>query len=178
MRAPLTDSDVENMHAGDTVLISGVIYTARDAAHQRLVELLGKGHALPVDLKGQILYYVGPAPAKPGQAIGSAGPTTSGRMDPYTPALLKYGVKALVGKGSRSPEVRRALQDFKGIYLAATGGAGALLAKKILTAEIVAYPELGPEAIRRLVVKDFPVTVINDIYGKDLYEEGRRSYAK
>lgn len=178
MRAPLTDSDVENMHAGDTVLISGIIYTARDAAHQRLVELLGKGHALPVDLKGQILYYVGPAPAKPGQAIGSAGPTTSGRMDPYTPALLKYGVKALVGKGSRSPEVRRALQDFKGIYLAATGGAGALLAKKILAAEIVAYPELGPEAIRRLVVKDFPATVINDIYGKDLYEEGRRSYAK
>jgi len=178
MRAPLTDSDVEKMHAGDTVLISGVIYTARDAAHQRLVELLDKGHALPVDLKGQILYYVGPAPAKPGQAIGSAGPTTSGRMDPYTPALLQYGVKALIGKGSRSPEVRRALQNFKGIYLAATGGAGALLAKKILAAEIVAYPELGPEAIRRLVVKDFPATVINDIYGKDLYEEGRKSYAK
>lgn len=178
MRAPLKDSDVEKMYAGDTVLISGVIYTARDAAHQRLVELLDKGHALPVDLKGQILYYVGPAPAKPGQAIGSAGPTTSSRMDPYTPALLKYGVKALVGKGSRSPEVRGALQDFKGIYLAATGGAGALLAKKILAAEIVAYPELGPEAIRRLVVKDFPATVINDIYGKDLYEEGRRSYAK
>jgi len=178
IRAPLTDSDVEKLQAGDTVLVSGVIYTARDLAHKKLVELLSKGLTLPVDLAGQILYYVGPAPAKPGQAIGSAGPTTSGRMDLYTPALLKYGVKAVIGKGSRSPEVRRAFRDFKGVYLAATGGAGALLAKKILAAEIAAYPELGPEAIRSLTVEDFPVTVINDIYGKDLYEEGRKSYEK
>ncbi len=176
IRAPLTDSDVKKLQAGDTVLVSGVIYTARDSAHKRLVERLAKGETLPVDLTGQILYYVGPAPAKPGQAIGSAGPTTSGRMDPYTPALLEYGVKAVIGKGSRSPEVRKAFQDFQGVYLAATGGAGALLAKKILAAEIVAYPELGPEAIRRLTVEDFPVTVINDIYGKDLYEEGRKNY--
>jgi len=178
IRAPLTDSDVKKLQAGDTVLVSGVIYTARDSAHKRLVERLAKGETLPVDLAGQIIYYVGPAPAKPGQAIGSAGPTTSGRMDPYTPALLEYGVKAVIGKGSRSPEVRKAFQDFQGVYLAATGGAGALLAKKILAAEIVAYPELGPEAIRRLTVEDFPVTVINDIYGKDLYEEGRKNYAK
>lgn len=177
IRAPLKDMDVEKLQAGDKVLLSGVIYAARDSAHKRLVELLQNGEALPVELKGQIIYYVGPAPAKPGRSIGSAGPTTSGRMDPYTPVLLEYGVKAVIGKGSRSEEVRRAFQEFRGVYLAATGGAGALLAKKILAAEIVAYPELGPEAIRRLTVEDFPATVINDIYGKDLYEEGRKKYA-
>ena len=169
LRAPLCESDVAGLRAGERVLISGVVYAARDAAHERLVELLTRGEDLPVDLKGQIIYYVGPAPGKPGQAIGSAGPTTSGRMDPYTPPLLAYGVKALIGKGGRSPEVRKALIDYKGVYLAATGGAGALLAKRILSAEIAAYHELGPEALRRLVVEDFPATVINDIYGNDLY---------
>ncbi len=178
LQAPLDDRCVEQLRAGDAVLVSGAIFTARDAVHKRLAELLQRGLELPVDLTAQILYYVGPAPAKPGQAIGSAGPTTSGRMDPFTPALLQYGVRALIGKGGRSPEVRLALQKFKGVYLAATGGAGALLAKRILAAEIAAYPELGPEAIYRLTVENFPAMVINDIYGRDLYEEGRRNYAK
>ncbi len=174
----MTKTVLTDLRAGDNVLISGVIYTARDAAHKKLVELLAKGENLPVDLKGQIIYYVGPAPAKPGQAIGSAGPTTSGRMDPYTPALLKYGVKAVVGKGVRDKTTRDAFVTYKGVYLGATGGAGALLAKTIKEAEIVAYPELGPEAVCRLVVEEFPVTVVNDVYGNDLYEEGRRKYAQ
>jgi len=178
IKAPLSDSDVEKMLTGDKILLSGIIYTARDAAHKRLVELINQGKDLPVDLVRQIMYYVGPAPAKQGHAIGSAGPTTSDRMDPYTPPLLKYGVKAIIGKGSRSQEVRKALLDNKAVYLAATGGAGALLAKKIYAAEVVAYHELGPEAVWRLTVEDFPVTVINDIYGKDLYEEGRKKYKK
>ncbi|MDO9533854.1 MAG: Fe-S-containing hydro-lyase [Bacillota bacterium] len=176
IRAPLTDADVMGLKAGDNVLISGVIYAARDAAHKKLVELLEKKEALPFDLKGQFIYYVGPTPAKPGQVIGSAGPTTSGRMDSYTPKILENGIKAVIGKGSRSAATVQAFQDYKGIYLAATGGAGALLAKTIKEAEIVAYPELGPEAIRCLVVEDFPATVINDAYGNDLYEEGRRQY--
>jgi fumarate hydratase subunit beta len=177
IRAPLTDEAVLDLKTGDNVLISGVIYAARDAAHKKLVELLEKGEEWPVDLKGQIIYYVGPAPAKPGQVIGSAGPTTSGRMDAYTPALLAYGVKAVIGKGLRNEATRKAFQDFKAVYLAATGGAGALLARTIKESEVVAYPELGPEAIRRLVVEDFPVTVINDAYGNDLYAEGRGRYA-
>ena len=174
--APLTDVDVMNLKSGDNVLISGVIYAARDAAHKKLVELIEKNEALPFDLKGQLIYYVGPTPAKPGQAIGSAGPTTSGRMDAYTPKILENGIKGVIGKGSRNTATVQAFQDYKGVYLAATGGAGALLAKTIREAEIVAYPELGPEAIRRLVVEDFPATVINDAYGNDLYEEGRRQY--
>jgi fumarate hydratase subunit beta len=177
IKAPLTDEDVLSLKAGYKVLISGVIYAARDAAHKKLVELLEKGEPWPVDLKGQIIYYVGPSPAKPGQATGSAGPTTSGRMDAYTPAVLRYGVKALIGKGGRDQSTRQALKDFKGVYLAATGGAGALLSRAIKGSEVVAYPELGPEAIRRLVVDDFPATVINDAYGNDLYEEGRKKYA-
>lgn len=174
---PLTDEDVMNLKAGDNVLISGVIYTARDAAHKRLVELLEKGEEWPVDLKGQLIYYVGPTPAKPGEVIGSAGPTTSGRMDAYTPAVLEYGVKGVIGKGARNEATREAFQKHKGVYLAATGGAGALLAKVIKEAEVVAYEELGPEAIRRLVVEDFPATVINDAHGNDLYQEGREKYA-
>ncbi len=174
---PLTDEDVMNLKAGDNVLISGVIYTARDAAHKRLVELLEKGEEWPVDLKGQLIYYVGPAPAKPGEVIGSAGPTTSGRMDSYTPAVLEYGVKGVIGKGARNEATRKAFQDYKAVYLAAIGGAGALLAKVIKEAEIVAYEELGPEAIRRLVVEDFPATVVNVAHGNDLYEEGRKQYA-
>jgi len=176
--SPLTDEKIRNLKAGDNILISGEIYTARDAAHKKLIELSEKGRPWPVNLRGQIIYYVGPTPAKPGQVIGSSGPTTSGRMDPYTPTMLKSGVKAVIGKGSRNQETRKAFQDYKGVYLAATGGAGALLAKTIKEAEVVAYPELGPEAVRRLVVEDFPATVINDIYGNDLYEEGRCRYAR
>ncbi|RJX23373.1 MAG: Fe-S-containing hydro-lyase [Dethiobacter sp.] len=177
IRTPLTDEVVLDLKAGDNVLFSGVIYAARDAAHKKLVELLEKGEEWPVDLRGQVIYYVGPAPAKPGQVIGSAGPTTSGRMDAYTPAVLEYGVKAVIGKGLRNEATRKALQDYKAVYLAATGGAGALLARTIKESEVVAYPELGPEAIRRLVVEDFPATVINDAYGNDLYAEGRNKYA-
>jgi fumarate hydratase subunit beta len=178
LQAPLTDEDVRQLKAGDNVLIDGVIYTARDAAHKKLVELMEKGEPLPLDLKGQIIYYVGPTPARPGQVIGSAGPTTSGRMDPYTPQMLAHGMKACIGKGSRSEKVVEALKEYKGVYLAAVGGAGALLSKRITRCEPVAYPELGAEAIYRLEVKDFPAVVINDIYGNDLYREGAQAYAR
>lgn len=177
MKAPLTDDSVLDLKAGDNVLFSGVIYAARDAAHKKLMDLLEKGEAWPVDLKGQVIYYVGPSPEKPGQVIGSAGPTTSGRMDAYTPAILANGVKAVIGKGLRNEATRKAFQDHKAVYLAATGGAGALIARTIKESEVVAYPELGPEAIRRLVVEDFPAIVINDAYGNDLYAEGRSKYA-
>ncbi len=178
IQAPLSDDDVMTLKAGDTVLINGVIYTARDAAHKKLIELMDKGEELPIDLKGQFIFYVGPTPAKPGQAIGSAGPTTSGRMDAYTPKMLEKGMKACIGKGLRSQAVKDALKENKGLYLAATGGAGALLSKKIKKSEVVAYPELGPEAIHRLEVEDFPATVVNDAYGNDLYEEGAKQYAR
>ncbi|HET6453842.1 MAG TPA: Fe-S-containing hydro-lyase [Armatimonadota bacterium] len=175
---PLGDQDVEKLHAGDRVLISGVIYTGRDAAHKRLFELLQAGQALPVDLRGQVIYYVGPTPARPGKVIGSAGPTTSGRMDAYAPALIAYGLKGMIGKGLRSQAVRDAMQQYKAVYFGATGGAGALLARRIKKAEIVAYEDLGPEAIHRLEVEDFPVIVINDAHGGDLYSEGIAAYAK
>ncbi len=178
IKAPLTDEDVMALKAGDNVLISGVIYTARDAAHKKLVELMDKGEELPIDLTGQFIFYVGPTPEKPGQAIGSAGPTTSGRMDAYTPQMLEKGMKACIGKGLRSQVVKDALVKHKGLYLAAVGGAGALLSKKIKKSEVVAYPELGPEAIRRLEVEDFPATVVNDAYGNDLYAEGAKEYAR
>ncbi|HOA36294.1 MAG TPA: Fe-S-containing hydro-lyase [Bacillota bacterium] len=178
LHTPLSDEDVLGLKAGDNVLISGVIYTARDAAHKKMVELIERGEPLPIDLKGQVIYYVGPAPAKPGQAIGSAGPTTSGRMDAYTPLMLEQGMKACIGKGLRSAAVKEALEKNKGVYLAAVGGAGALLSKRIISSEVVAYPELGAEAIHRLEVKDFPATVINDAYGNDLYEEGIKAYAR
>lgn len=178
IKAPLTDEDVAGLKAGDNVLISGVIYAARDAAHKKLVELMNKNEPLPIDLQGQIIYYVGPTPAKPGQAIGSAGPTTSGRMDAYTPQMLEHGMKACIGKGKRNQAVKDALVKYKGVYLAAVGGAGALLSKRIKASEVVAYPELGAEAIRRLEVVDFPATVINDIYGNDLYVEGASAYAR
>lgn len=176
--APLSDEMVMQLKAGDNVLISGVIYTARDAAHKRLVELMEKSEPLPLELQGQIIYYVGPAPAKPGQAAGSAGPTTSGRMDAYTPKMLEQGMKVCIGKGLRSQEVKDALVKHKGVYMAAVGGAGALLSKRILKSEVVAYPELGAEAIRRYEVEDFPATVINDAYGNDLYEEGIKAYIR
>jgi fumarate hydratase subunit beta len=173
---PLTDAVVKNLIAGDSVLITGVIYTGRDLAHQRLAEKIKNNEPLPIDLKGQIIYYVGPAPAKPGYPIGPAGPTTSERMDPYTPTLLAYGLKGMIGKGNRSPEVIEALKKYTGVYFAAVGGAAALLAKRIKKAEVVAYEDLGPEAIMRLEVEDFPVVVVNDTYGNDLYEEGMKKY--
>jgi len=172
----LTDEAVAKLHAGDAVTISGVIYVARDAAHKRLVEALDRGEKLPFDPQGQIVYYMGPAPAKPGQVIGSAGPTTSGRMDVYSPRLLAEGLKGMIGKGSRNAAVREAMKKYKAVYFAATGGAGALIAKRIKKAETVAYPELGAEAVLRLEVADLPVVVINDIYGGDLYEEGKAKY--
>ena len=178
LTTPLTDDDIESLRAGDRVLLSGVIYTGRDAAHKRLFELLAAGKELPVDLRGQVIYYVGPTPAKPGEAIGSAGPTTSGRMDAYTPALIEYGLKGMIGKGMRSPAVLEAIRRFKAVYFGATGGAGALLAKRIKKAEVVAYEDLGPEAIYRLEVEDFPVVVINDAHGGDLYSEGVREYSR
>ena len=178
LTTPLTEETVLNLKAGDNVLITGVIYSARDAAHKKLVDLLEKGEKLPLELRGQIIYYVGPTPAKPGQVIGSAGPTTSGRMDAYTPALLNQGVKGLIGKGSRNQAVKDALKEYKAVYFASVGGAAALTAKTIKKAELVAYEELGAEAIRRLEVEDFPATVINDAYGSDLFEEGTKKYAR
>jgi fumarate hydratase subunit beta len=174
--APFSEETIASLRAGDRVLISGTVYAARDAAHKRMYELLLKGEPLPIDLKGQVIYYVGPTPPKPGQVIGSAGPTTSGRMDKYTPALLERGLKGMIGKGYRSKEVKEAIVRHKAIYLAAVGGAGALIAKTIKSVEVVAYEDLGPEAIRKMVVENFPAVVINDIYGNDLYEQGRESH--
>lgn len=178
LKPPLTDEDVRRLKIGDRVLISGIIYTGRDAAHKRLFDLLKEGKDLPFDIKGQIIYYVGPTPARPGQVFGSAGPTTSYRMDAYSPALIEKGLKGMIGKGMRSEAVKEAMKKYKAVYFAATGGAGALLAKRVKKAEVVAYEDLGPEAIRRLEVEDLPVIVINDIWGNDLYIEGERRYRK
>lgn len=176
--SPLEPQVVEKLKAGDQVFINGTIYVARDAAHKRMTQSLNKQEELPFELAGQTLYYMGPSPARPGQIIGSAGPTTSGRMDVYTPRLLAAGIRALIGKGARSPEVKEAIRKYKAIYLAVVGGAGALIAKSIKKAEVVAYEELKTEAIHRLEVEDFPAIVINDIYGGDLYEEGKAKYQK
>jgi len=178
LKTPLADADVEKLKAGDKVFLNGVIYTGRDAAHKRLFDLLKEGKPLPIDIKGQVIYYVGPAPAKPGQAIGSAGPTTSGRMDIYSPKLMEIGLKGMIGKGMRKKEVVEAMKKYKAVYFAATGGAGALLAKAIKKAQIVAYEDLGPEAITRLEVEDFPVIVVNDTFGNDLYQQGMEKYAR
>jgi fumarate hydratase subunit beta len=178
LKTPLSDADVEKLKAGDKVFLNGVIYTGRDAAHKRLYDLLMEGKPLPIEVKGQVIYYVGPAPAKPGQVIGSAGPTTSGRMDAYSPKLIELGLKGMIGKGMRKKEVVEAMKKYKAVYFAATGGAGALLAKAIKKAQVVAYDDLGPEAINRLEVEDFPVIVVNDTKGNDLYEEGMRKYAR
>jgi len=178
MTTPLTDEDIEKLKIGDIVYLSGTIYTARDAAHKRLVDLIDEGKELPFDLKGSVIYFVGPTPPKPGEPIGSAGPTTSYRMDSYSPILIEHGQKAMIGKGKRNQAVKDACVKHKAVYFGATGGAGALIAQRIKKAEVIAYPELGPEAIRKLEVEDFPVTVVNDSYGGDLYEEGRKKWAK
>ncbi|MFZ5597333.1 MAG: Fe-S-containing hydro-lyase [Bacillota bacterium] len=173
---PFDDNTVRDLRIGRNVLISGTIYTGRDAAHKKLVELLDSNQPLPVDLRGQVIYYVGPSPAKPGQIIGSAGPTTSGRMDAYAPRLIELGLKGMIGKGKRSPEVIGAMKQFGAVYFAAVGGAAALISQCIKKCRVVAYPELGPEAIHELYVEDFPVIVVNDTLGGDLYEEGIRTY--
>ena len=178
LTTPLTDDKVKDLKAGDEVLISGVIYTARDAAHKRLVELLDKGEALPVDVKGQVIYFVGPAPSKPGQVINSAGPTTSYRMDPYSPRLLEVGLKGMIGKGARGANVVDAMKKHTGVYFAATGGAAALISRSVKKVEIVAYEDLGAEAIRKLEVEDFPCTVAQDCYGNNLFESGTAKFKK
>lgn len=176
LTTPLTDSTIEQLHAGDKVSITGTIYVGRDAAHKRLVAALEAGEPLPFDPTGQIIYYMGPAPAKPGDPIGSAGPTTSYRMDPYTPKMLEAGLKGMIGKGNRSMPVRQAMQDYKAVYLAAIGGAGALIAKSIKSATVIAYDDLGAEALRQLEVENFPAIVVNDIYGSDAYEDGVKQF--
>jgi fumarate hydratase subunit beta len=176
LTTPLTEEMVSALHIGDKVLLNGVVYSARDAAHKRLIDLLDAGAALPFEVPGQVIYYVGPSPARPGRVIGAAGPTTSYRMDPYAPRLMELGLKAMIGKGKRSPAVREAMARHKAVYLGATGGAGALISRSIRSAEVIAYEELGPEAIRRLVVENFPAVVINDVHGRDLYEEGLKEY--
>lgn len=174
---PLTDEVIAQLHAGDKVEITGVIYVGRDAAHKRLVAALDGGEPLPFAPQGQIIYYMGPSPAKPGQPIGSAGPTTSYRMDPYAPRMMELGLKGMIGKGNRSAPVREAMRQHKAVYLGAIGGAGALIAKSIKKAEVIAYEDLGAEALRRLEVEDFPAIVVNDIYGGDAYEDGVQQYS-
>jgi fumarate hydratase subunit beta len=173
---PLTEKIVKRLKAGDDLLLSGVLYVARDAAHKRMIEALDRGQPLPFDVKGQTIYYMGPSPARPGRVIGSSGPTTAGRMDRYTPRLLEMGLKGTIGKGGRSQPVKEALKKYHAVYIAAVGGTGALISAHILRSAIVAYADLGAEAILRLEVSDFPVTVINDIYGGDLYLEGKARY--
>jgi len=176
LETPLTEETTRELKSGDIVYLSGVLFTARDAAHKKLVDLIEAGEELPFDLEGSVIYFVGPTPPKPGDPIGSAGPTTSYRMDSYSPTMLKNGSKGMIGKGKRSQEVKDACKEYGGIYFGATGGAGALLGKQITSAEVIAYPELGPEAVRKLTVKDFPVTVVNDTHGNDLYQIGRDQY--
>ena len=173
---PLDEPTVEGLRAGQPVLISGVMFVARDQAHLRMREALESGGVLPFDVRGAVVYYAGPAPARPGWACGPIGPTTSGRMDRFTPELLRMGLKGMVGKGRRSEEVKRAIVENKAVYFAAVGGAGALLAKKVVSCDIIGYADLGPEAIYRIEVKEFPAMVVNDMYGGDLFEEGQMRY--
>jgi len=175
---PLTDEVVRDLRIGDEVLISGVVYQARDAAHKRMVALIEQGEPLPFDIQGAVIYYMGPSPAKPGNVIGSAGPTTSGRMDAYAPLLMEKGLKGMIGKGLRTDAVKQAMVDTTAVYFAATGGAGALLAQRITGNEVIAWPELGAEALARLEVVDFPAIVVGDCRGGDLYEVGRKEYAR
>jgi fumarate hydratase subunit beta len=176
LETPLSVEEIEPLKSGNPVTITGIIYTARDAAHRRLVELVESGKDLPIPIEGQVLYYVGPSPAPPGRTIGAAGPTTSYRMDPYTPKLLELGLKGMIGKGKRSQEVKDAMIKYKAIYMAAIGGAGALMSRAVKEAHVVAYEELGPEAIRKLRVEKLPAVVVNDTRGNDLYIEGQKQY--
>lgn len=178
IQTPLDGSAIERLKAGEKVFLNGFIFTARDAAHKRFFEALDKGEELPFDMRNQIIYYCGPSPAPPGRVIGSCGPTTSGRMDAYAPRLISLGLKGMIGKGKRSAAVKDSLKQYKAIYFGATGGAGALLSKSVVSSEIIAYEELGPEAVRRLGVKDLPLFVINDMYGNDLYEAGMQQYRR
>ena len=175
---PLTEELAKTLKAGDEVLLSGTIYTSRDAGHKRMCESLAKGEKLPFDPKNATIYYVGPTPAKPGQVIGSAGPTTSGRMDAYAPTMMSVGARGMIGKGARLPEVIDAMKKYSGIYFGAIGGAGALLAKCIKKADLIAYEDLGAEALRELYVEDMPLVVIIDSEGNNLYEQGREAYLK
>ena len=178
LTTPLTEEKVAQLRAGETVEITGTIFVARDAAHKRMVETLDRGEKLPVDLTGQIVYYMGPSPTKPGKVIGSAGPTTSGRMDRYAPRLMEIGLKGMIGKGLRAAPVKEAIKKYKTVYFAATGGAAALIAQRIKKATVMAYEELGAEALQKLEVEDFPVIVVNDMYGGDAYEDGKKQYAR
>jgi fumarate hydratase subunit beta len=178
LTTPLKDSDIASLHSGDNVNITGYIYTARDAAHKKMVELIEKGEKLPFDPVGQLIYFVGPTPTPPGRVIGSAGPTTSGRMNKYSPILLKAGLKGMIGKGEMGAEVTDALKKHKGVYFVTTGGAAALIAKRITESEIVAYEELGPEAVRRLKVEAFPVIVAQDSFGGNIFVEGVAKYKR
>ncbi len=178
VRPPLSDADVEQLRAGDRVRITGVLYTARDAAHGRLWPLIEQGKALPIDVRGQIIYYTGPSPARPGDIVGSIGPTTGSRMDKFTPALLERGLKGTIGKGHRGQAVKDALRQYKAVYFGAVGGAGAVLSEFVTKLEVVAYEDLGTEAIRRLEVENFPVLVVNDCHGGDLYQDGMKAYAR
>jgi fumarate hydratase subunit beta len=178
INSPIEPDIIEKLIAGMQVLISGSIYTARDAAHKRIIESLDRGEALPFDLAGQTIYYAGPSPARPGEVTGSVGPTTSGRMDIFTPRLLAAGLRAMIGKGNRSAAVREAIIQYRGIYLVAVGGAAALIARSIKQVDVVAYEDLGPEAIRRLTVEDFPAIVANDAHGGDLFEQGKARYRR
>lgn len=175
---PLSGADTSALKIGDRVLITGTIYTGRDAAHKRIVEMLSKGEEPPFPLEGAVIYYVGPSPAPPGRVIGAAGPTTSYRMDAYAPTLMAKGLKAMIGKGKRGDKVKAAMAQYKAVSLGAIGGAGALMARSITAAEVIAFPELGPEAVRRLEIKDMPLVCVNDVHGGDLYIEGRRAYAR
>jgi fumarate hydratase subunit beta len=175
---PLGDADVEALRAGDRVRITGIVYTARDAAHGRLLPLIEQGRPLPIDVRGQIIYYTGPSPARPGEVVGSIGPTTASRMDKYVPALLELGLKGTIGKGYRSAAVRDALRRHKGVYFGAIGGAGAVLSRFVRKLDVVAYEDLGTEAIRRLEVEGFPAIVIDDCHGGDLYQDGQKAYAR
>lgn len=178
IQVPLLKQDIDNLKAGDYVYLTGTIYTARDAAHKRMYDSMKKGEELPIELNGNVLYYLGPSPAREGQVIGSAGPTTSSRMDKYTPDMLDAGLKGMVGKGKRSPEVIEAMKKNGAVYFAAVGGAGALLSKCIKEAEVVAYEDLGTEAIRRLHIEELPVIVVIDKDGNNLYETAAESWAK
>lgn len=170
IKVPISDEDVKRLHAGDYVYLTGSVYTARDAAHKRMYETVADGGNLPLDLAGEVIYYMGPSPAREGRPIGSAGPTTSGRMDKYTPSFLKMGLKGMIGKGKRSKEVKKAIVENGAVYFAAVGGAGALLSRAIKSSRIIAYEDLGTEAIRELWIENFPVIVVIDSKGNDLYE--------